>query len=109
MMNHILKKEIAEHESFKTSAYGGAGFTIMSQTPFVEGSYVELKLFIASESTAIFTIGEVIQSTHESGNYAAKIMFQRIRPDDQDIIIKSALNVQAEQLKLRRQQRDQES
>lgn len=109
MMHHLLKQDVKSGEAHQTTAFGGGGVIINTEKALLVGSFVELQAFISSESAAIFSIGQVIQCEPQSGIYAVKILFERIRPDDLDIIIRGALNVQAEELKLRRQQRDQES
>ena len=109
MMHHLLKQDVKSGETHQTTAFGGGGVIINTENAMTIGALVELQAFISSESAAIFSIGRVIQCEYQAGTYAVKILFERIRPDDLDIIIRGALNVQAEELKLRRQQRDQES
>ncbi len=109
MMHHILKKETPEQARRECTEFGGSGIRFVSDQAIIVGQYVELRIFITSESAAIYSIAKVIQCSPCDGSYAVTLLFKRIRPDDVDIIVKAALNLQAEDLKRRRQLRDQES
>lgn len=114
MMSYILRQEDQEEYQYRTLSFGGSGLTIVSHTAMEPGSLFELKIFLDSEASAVFCYGEVIhceQITEDQANnqdkacnpdseqYNVSLIFSRIREQDQELLVRASLHIQAQQLR----------
>lgn len=114
MMSYILRQEDQQEFQYRSVSFGGSGLTILSPGPMEPGSLYELKIFLDSEASAVFCYGEVIQCepiTEDSVNnqdkacnpdseqYNVSLIFSRIREQDQELLVRASLHLQAQQLR----------
>lgn len=101
MMSLILQQEDdpeLAHESYK---FGGGGTIIISKSALPIGQVTELKLFIREEAAAIFCFAEVIACQKQDDDYHISLVFTRIREQDQDLLVRASLHLQAANLRKR--------
>lgn len=105
MMSFILQQQDEPENRFSTIKFGGGGIIINSPSPFEVGSVAELKLFLDQEAAAIFCFGEVIACQQEADDYHIAFIFNRIREQDQELLVRASLHLQTLQLRKRAQQK----
>jgi hypothetical protein len=101
MMSLILQQQddpALAHESYK---FGGGGIVVVSKNELAIGQLTELKLFIREEASAVFCFGEVIGCQKQDDNYHISIVYTRIREQDQDLLVRASLHLQAANLRKR--------
>jgi hypothetical protein len=92
-----------------------AGGLAMDVTQRIEvGSLVELKMLLLPSYTGVLAYGEVVatEAAHQEDPqypYHIRVNFTLIRGTDQDALIRHITRRQSEMLRLRREQREQES
>ncbi|GEA11335.1 PilZ domain-containing protein [Alteromonas sp. KUL49] len=101
MMSFILHQQDDEKYRYQTSKFGGGGVVITSKSPMNIGDNVELKVFLDSEAAAIFCFGEVITCDQEQDDYHIAFIFNRIREQDQELLVRASLHIQTQQLRKR--------
>ncbi len=101
MMSFILHQQDDEKYRYQTSKFGGGGVVITSTSPMNIGDNVELKVFLDSEAAAIFCFGEVITCDQEQDDYHIAFIFNRIREQDQELLVRASLHLQTQQLRKR--------
>ncbi|MDU0355068.1 PilZ domain-containing protein [Paraglaciecola aquimarina] len=106
MMSLILQQQSTPEERFHTVQFGGGGVTINTNKPLAIGSQVELKLFLREEASAIFCFAEVITCKQEQDTYHTSLIYTRIREEDQDLLVKASLHLQAALLRKRNKQKE---
>lgn len=105
MMSFILQQQDEPENRFSTIKFGGGGIIINSPAPIEVGSVAELKLFLDQEAAAIFCFGEVITCQQEADDYHIAFIFNRIREQDQELLVRASLHLQTLQLRKRAQQK----
>ena len=118
MMSYILRQEDDETYQYRAVSFGGSGLTLISTEPMAVGVTYELKIFLESEASAVFCYGEVIQCQQteqgsannqdktcntDSEQYNVSLIFSRIREQDQELLVRASLHIQAQQLRKTRQ------
>ncbi len=103
MMSYILQQQDEVSERLQAIKFGGAGMIACDQKPWSLGELAELKLFIQEEAAAIFCYGEVIACQPHGDDYHVSFLFTRIREQDQELLVRASLHLQAQQLKRRSQ------
>lgn len=118
IMGYVLMQQDEERHRYQSVRFGGAGIEVVSSQAMPEGTLLEVKLFVQEEHAAIYAIGEVIQCEQlrceqstteplsESPSFKLAILYQRLREDDQEVIVRSTLHLQTAQLKRQRTQRE---
>lgn len=108
MMSLILQQQSAPDERFHSVQFGGGGITIQTHMEIQTSEKIELKIFLREEASAIFCYGEVIacepqiSTCKESKDtYHTSLIFTRIRDEDQDLLVKASLHLQAASLRKR--------
>ncbi|RDV27484.1 PilZ domain-containing protein [Alteromonas aestuariivivens] len=105
MMSYILQQQDDPSQRFETIQFGGGGVVIRHSEPMQIGLQAELKLFLPEESAAIYCFGEVIACQQESDDYHIAFIFNRIREQDQELLVRASLHLQTMQLRKRAQHR----
>lgn len=103
MMSFILHQQDEPDHRFSTIKLGGGGVIIKSSTAMNIGSQAELKLFLDTEAAAIFCYGEVITCENVEDDYHIAFVFNSIREQDQELLVRASLHLQTQQLKKRAQ------
>lgn len=117
LLGYLLRNEDEPANRTQTFEYGGAGVGFYSDTALNEGQLVEIKLFLSSESAAIYSIGQVIsiepvtasaeeEQAHVPQKYKAKALFKRISDNDRELMIRCCLHAQTRLLKKRANERE---
>ena len=65
------------------------------------GAKAELKLFLDAEAAAIFCYGEVITCEQVEDSYHIAFIFNTIREQDQELLVRASLHIQTQQLRKR--------
>lgn len=113
MMSLILQQQSEPEERFHSTQFGGGGITIQTNSSLQVGDNVELKVFLREEASAIFCYAEVIACEPEQKNaceaqqegFSVSMIFTRIREEDQDLLVKASLHLQAANLRKRNKQK----
>jgi hypothetical protein len=102
MMSLILQQQSTPEEQYHSEQFGGGGITLLTNQAYQAGKMIELKIFLREEASAIFCYGEVIESTQQDDKFHTSLIFARIREEDQDLLVKASLHLQALQLRARK-------
>ena len=101
MMSFVLHQQDEPEYRHKTVKLGGGGVIIESSAPLEVGKYAELKLFLDAEAAAIFCFGEVITCEQVEDSYHIAFIFNTIREQDQELLVRASLHIQTQQLRKR--------
>ncbi|GAC17200.1 PilZ domain-containing protein [Paraglaciecola arctica] len=104
MMSLILQQHTKHEQTFQSLKFGGGGVVLESENELSVGATIELKLFLKEEASAIFCFAEVIACKPEDDTYHVSLIFTRIREEDQDLLVKASLHLQAAKLRKRKNQ-----
>lgn len=109
MMSFILQQEDEPQHRLSTVKFGGGGVVIKTADPIEVGTHAEIKLFLTEEAAAIFCFGEVITCHEDEDGYHIAFIFNRIREQDQELLVRASLHLQTLQLRKRAQTRDEDA
>ena len=101
MMSFVLHQQDEPEHRFKTVKLGGGGVIIDSKEAMDVGTKAELKLFLDAEAAAIFCYGEVITCEQVEDSYHIAFIFNSIREQDQELLVRASLHIQTQQLRKR--------
>jgi len=101
MMSFVLHQQDEPEFRFKTVKLGGGGVVIESKEALDVGAKAELKLFLDAEAAAIFCFGEVITCEQIEDRYHIAFIFNTIREQDQELLVRASLHIQTQQLRKR--------
>lgn len=101
MMSFVLHQQDEPEYRFKTVKLGGGGVIIESSDALNVGTRAELKLFLDAEAAAIFCFGEVITCEQVEDSYHIAFIFNTIREQDQELLVRASLHIQTQQLRKR--------
>jgi hypothetical protein len=104
MMSLILQQHSKHEETYHSLKFGGGGIVLGSETELSVGGTIELKLFLREEASAIFCFAEVIACKPADDTYHVSLIFTCIREEDQDLLVKASLHLQAANLRKRKNQ-----
>ena len=105
MMSFVLHQQDEPVHRFKTVKLGGGGVIIESKEAMDVGTKAELKLFLDAEAAAIFCYGEVITCEQVVDSYHIAFIFNSIREQDQELLVRASLHIQTQQLRKRSKER----
>ncbi|MCW8108769.1 PilZ domain-containing protein [Alteromonas ponticola] len=105
MMSYILQQQDEPEARFETVKFGGGGLVVHHDAEIPIGTKAELKLFLTEEAAAIFCYGEVITCQPAEDEYHIAFIFNRIREEDQELLVRASLHLQTQQLRKRSQKR----
>lgn len=105
MMSFVLHQQDEPEHRFKTVKLGGGGVIIDSKEAMDVGTKAELKLFLDAEAAAIFCYGEVITCEQNEDSYHIAFIFNSIREQDQELLVRASLHIQTQQLRKRSKDR----
>ena len=108
MMSFVLHQQDEPEYRFKTVKLGGGGVIIESSDPLEVGTHAELKLFLDAEAAAIFCFGEVITCEQVEDSYHIAFIFNTIREQDQELLVRASLHIQTQQLRKRAKEKKQD-
>lgn len=100
MMSYILHQQDNQEDRYTTLEFGGAGLAIKSSESFPPGTICQVKIFIEEEAAAVFCYAEVIQcELTDENQYRVPLLINRIREQDQELLVRSSLHLQTKHLK----------
>lgn len=108
MMSLILQREDPPDSNFNCEKFGGGGLVLCSAQKLEIGTKTELKLFIPEESAAIFCFAEVIACELIEHQYHLSLIYSSIREQDQDLLVRASLHLQALNLRKLKQQKNEQ-
>ncbi|MDA0822726.1 MAG: PilZ domain-containing protein [Proteobacteria bacterium] len=95
--------EYLEHEPKEINLSGG-GMAITAECVLAVGANLAIDLVLLPSNDPMRVFGRVVSTRKIDGNqHVISIVFEEIRPDDQDRLIQHILRRQSEQLRLARQ------
>jgi len=110
LVSYILNQQDSEAQRYQGTNFGGGGIIFSSEQSFSVGQFIELKIFLNDENCAIYCCGEIISAEtteNESTNY--KVVYQHIREEDREILVRCSLHQQSKQLQVLAKQRNDAS
>jgi len=102
MMSLILQQHSNHEQTYQSLKFGGGGITVQSEHEWLIGGSIELKLFLKEEASAIFCFAEVITCKPVDDTYHVSLIFTCIREEDQDLLVRASLHLQAANLRKRK-------
>jgi hypothetical protein len=102
MMSLILQQHSDHEQTFQSVQFGGGGIKVESENDWNIGRTTELKLFLKEEASAIFCFAEVIACKPVDDKYHVSLIFTCIREEDQDLLVRASLHLQAANLRKRK-------
>lgn len=132
MMSYILQAQDESDTQLKTDSYGGGGFTLTTADDLDVDYWYTCKLFFQDEASAIYCLVRIIDvqdlgglsdlddstiesstdptiDTSESSLKKYKLVFHRIREEDQELVVRASLHQQSKQLLKKTKQRQNEN
>lgn len=104
MMSFILQQQDEEQHRMQSIEFGGGGLVVFSPSKLREGLTVELKIFLSEEAAGVFCFAEVVQCKPVGGGYHSYLLFNCIREQDQELLVRASLHLQTLQLRARSKQ-----
>ncbi|GHG66980.1 hypothetical protein GCM10010919_15310 [Alishewanella longhuensis] len=105
LLHYVLQQQDTVAHRFFTKSYGGAGLSFASESPFTPLQVVEVKLFLAENAGAVYCYGQILSCEPADNGYLVNVVFQQIREEDRELLVRASLQQQARQLKLKAEQR----
>lgn len=101
MMSYILQTQEENSVKFKTESYGGGGFVFRSSEKLAEDAYYICKMYFHDDAAAMYCHVKVIQSEElqdPETKYQHTMIFNQIRDDDREMVVRASLHQQSKQL-----------
>jgi len=122
LVSYILSQEDKEDTRYPGLEFGGSGIIFISSEQLALGQVLALKIFLLSENCAVYCHVEVIENgtleddssedqaleSHAGKNYQHKVIFNHIRDEDRETLVRTSLHLQSKQLQVLTQQRNKE-
>ncbi|WP_448210914.1 PilZ domain-containing protein [Colwellia sp. MEBiC06753] len=106
LVGYILSQQDDETMRYQGVKFGGGGVIFTSDKTFELGQRFEMKIFLLEENCAVFCIGELVESDAlETGGFHHKVIFEHIREQDQETLVRHSLHQQSRQLQSLAQKR----
>jgi hypothetical protein len=102
MMSLILQQHSDHEQTYQSVQFGGGGIMVESDEEWSIGGAIELKLFLKEEASAVFCFAEVITCKRVDDTYHVSLIFTCIREEDQDLLVRASLHLQAANLRKRK-------
>lgn len=114
LVNHMLSEQDDQGYRHQGVTFGGGGIEFKTKEAFSINDILEVKIFLTHENAAIYCHSEVIsvevkENSNNEKEYYCKVVFQHIREDDRERLVRSSLHLQSKQLQELAKQRNQES
>ncbi|GAC31331.1 hypothetical protein GPLA_0413 [Paraglaciecola polaris LMG 21857] len=104
LMSLVLQQQDDPSVAFESYKFGGGGIVVKCDQPYAVEQTIELKLFLKEEAAAIFCYGEVISCESIDDNFHVSLIYNCIREEDQDLLVRASLHLQTAQLRKRAKQ-----
>lgn len=110
LVNYILSQHDDSEKRFQGIEFGGGGFSFLANKAFELGDNLVIKLFMLDENCAVYCHGEIIEKVafeNSEDTYKYKVIFEKIREEDREILVRTSLHIQSKQLQLLAKQRNE--
>ncbi|ABG40247.1 conserved hypothetical protein [Paraglaciecola sp. T6c] len=104
LMSLVLQQQDDPSLAYESVKFGGGGIIVKCDEAYEPEQIVELKLFLKEEASAIFCYGEVIECQQAGAQYHVSLIYNCIREEDQDLLVRASLHLQTAQLRKRAKQ-----
>lgn len=110
LLGYMLRNEDDAAHRFSGKEYGGGGIRVVSDTALQTGQLFQAKLFFKQEALAIYCYVRLENTSpiDNSDKHLCTLTFDRIREEDQELLIRACLHAQSRQLKERSKQRQEQ-
>ena len=108
LLQYILQQQDSQQHRYYTLSYGGSGCCFLSDTEFTPLQVLELKIFLDNNDGAVFGYGQVLSCEPSGTQWQVKAVFNRMREEDRELIVRASLHQQSRLLKLKAEQRQQD-
>jgi hypothetical protein len=99
MMSFILQQQDEPEYRADAIKFGGGGCVISHTKAVNVGDVKAIKLFLETESAAIYAYGEAIESISTDNGYELSYVFTHIREQDQELLVRASLHLQTQALR----------
>lgn len=99
MMSYILQQQDEPENRATAIKFGGGGCVIEHESPVRIGESKAIKLFLESESAAIYAYGEAIETQSMAHGFHTSYVFTHIRENDQELLVRASLHLQTQALR----------
>jgi len=99
MMSYILQQQDEPENRATATKFGGGGCIIEHKKAVDIGTSKAIKLFIESESAAVYAYAEAIESTPVIDGFETSYVFTHIREQDQELLVRASLHLQTQALR----------
>ncbi|GAC26649.1 hypothetical protein GMES_4383 [Paraglaciecola mesophila KMM 241] len=104
LMSLVLQQQDDPSLAYESVMFGGGGIIVKCDEAYEPEQIIELKLFLKEEASAIFCYGEVIECQQVGEQYHVSLIYNCIREEDQDLLVRASLHLQTAQLRKRAKQ-----
>lgn len=104
LMSLVLQQQDDPSLAYESVKFGGGGIIVKCDEAYEPEQIIELKLFLKEEASAIFCYGEVIECQQAGEQYHVSLIYNCIREEDQDLLVRASLHLQTAQLRKRAKQ-----
>ncbi|NMP31034.1 PilZ domain-containing protein [Thalassotalea sp. M1531] len=108
LVGYILSQQDEETMRYQGNRFGGGGVVFSSDKTFTIGQRLEMKIFLLEENCAVFCIGELVECQDVDTGFNYKVVFEHIREEDQETLVRHSLHQQSRQLQALAQKRRDE-
>jgi len=122
LVSYILSQEDKEDARYPGLEFGGSGVIFNCSEQLALGQILALKIFLLSENCAVYCHVEVIENEsvendsnkeqtlecNRAKTYQHKVIFNHIRDEDRETLVRTSLHLQSKQLQVLTQQRNKE-
>lgn len=99
MMSYILQQQDEPANRATAIKFGGGGCIIEHKKAVLIGESKAIKLFLESESAAIYAYGEAIDTKVIEEGFQISYVFTHIREQDQELLVRASLHLQTQALR----------
>jgi|TARA_B110000438_G_scaffold303490_1_gene365214 hypothetical protein len=110
LIGYILGQQDDDNARFEAIKFGGGGIIFQTDDTqlFNTSDFIELKLFFPEENSALYCVGEIVDTELVDSINLHKVIFHHIREEDREALVRNSLHQQSKQLQALAQQRSQE-
>lgn len=105
LLQYVLQQQDNTSQRYSTLSYGGSGCSFVADTALQPLQVLELKIFLDNNDGAVFCYGQVLSCEPAQGQWLIKVVFNSIREEDRELIVRASLHQQSRLLKLKAEQR----
>lgn len=106
MMSYILQQQDDPNNRVSAIKFGGGGVVIETTQEIELGETCIVKLFLETESTAVYCYAEAIEFVELDGRNQISFLFTHIRDTDQELLVRASLHLQTAALRKQQNKAD---